>query len=113
MRSHHGYYHENPTLINRDTERRLMDLAFATYKKHFGIRPSGYRSPYWDYSENTLDLVIEEARFLYDSSLMAETLCHIATALAGELGDGQRCRAGEQGTRNSGGWYLGSDFPAL
>lgn len=71
--AHHGYYHENPTLIGRDTERRLMDLAFATYKKHFGIRPTGYRSPYWDYSENTLDL-IEEAGFLYDSSLMARDL---------------------------------------
>ncbi len=30
--AHHGYYHENPTLVNRDTERRLMDLAFACYK---------------------------------------------------------------------------------
>lgn len=71
--AHHGYYHENPTLIKRDTERRLIDLAFVTYKKHFGIRPSGYRSPYWDYSENTLDL-IEEAGFIYDSSLMARDL---------------------------------------
>ncbi len=33
----------------------------------------GYRSPYWDYSENTLDL-LEEAGFLYDSSLMARDL---------------------------------------
>lgn len=71
--AHHGYYHENPTLVNRDTERRLMDLAFACYKRHFGIRPVGYRSPYWDYSENTLDL-LEEAGFLYDSSLMARDL---------------------------------------
>lgn len=59
--------------MNRDTERRLMDLAFACYKRHFGIRPVGYRSPYWDYSENTLDL-LEEAGFLYDSSLMARDL---------------------------------------
>lgn len=50
-----------------------MDLAFACYKRHFGIRPVGYRSPYWDYSENTLDL-LEEAGFLYDSSLMARDL---------------------------------------
>lgn len=62
----HGYHHENPTPIGRDTERRLIDLAFATYQKHFGTRPAGCRSPYWDYSENTLDL-IEEAGFLYDS----------------------------------------------
>jgi peptidoglycan/xylan/chitin deacetylase (PgdA/CDA1 family) len=70
---HHGYYHENPTLINRETEKRLMDLAFKTYKNRFGIRPVGYRSPYWDYSESTLDLV-EEAGFLYDGSLMGRDL---------------------------------------
>ena len=70
---HHGYYHENPSLLQRDTERRLMDLAFKTYQNQFGIRPTGYRSPYWDYSENTLDL-LEEAGFLYDSSLMARDL---------------------------------------
>ncbi|MEW2103454.1 polysaccharide deacetylase [Streptomyces cellulosae] len=66
---HHGYFHENPTLISRDTEKRLIDLAFKTYKNVLGIRPTGYRSPYWDYSENTLDL-IEEFGFDYDTSLM-------------------------------------------
>ncbi|MBY6059284.1 polysaccharide deacetylase family protein [Leisingera daeponensis] len=70
---HHGYYHENPTLIKRETEKRLIDLAFKTYKNQLGVRPVGYRSPYWDYSDNTLDLV-EEAGFLYDSSLMARDL---------------------------------------
>jgi peptidoglycan/xylan/chitin deacetylase (PgdA/CDA1 family) len=67
--AHHGYYHENPTLINRDTEKRLQDLTLKVYKNILGIRPAGYRSPYWDYSDNTLDL-IEEQGFLYDSSLM-------------------------------------------
>ncbi|MEA2454430.1 MAG: hypothetical protein QOI45_692, partial [Thermoleophilaceae bacterium] len=70
---HHGYYHENPTKIKKDTEKRLIELAFATYDKQLGIKPVGYRSPYWDYSENTLDL-IEEFGFLYDSSLMARDL---------------------------------------
>ncbi|MER8454167.1 polysaccharide deacetylase [Mesorhizobium sp. M1428] len=70
---HHGYYHENPTLISRETEKRLMDLAFKTYQSVLGLRPVGYRSPYWDYSESTLDL-IEEAGFKYDSSLMARDL---------------------------------------
>jgi peptidoglycan-N-acetylglucosamine deacetylase len=70
---HHGYYHENLTKIKRDTEKRLIELAFATYDKQLGIKPGGYRSPYWDYSENTLDL-IEEFGFMYDSSLMARDL---------------------------------------
>lgn len=70
---HHGYYHENPTKIKRDTEKRLIELAFASYDKQLGIKPVGYRSPYWDYSENTLDLV-EEFGFIYDSSLMGRDL---------------------------------------
>lgn len=70
---HHGYYHENPTMITGDTERRLIELAFQTYEKQLGIRPVGYRSPYWDYSESTLDL-IEEFGFIYDSSLMGRDL---------------------------------------
>ena len=70
---HHGYYHEILPAIKRDTEKRLMDLAFASYKRHFGIRPTGYRAPYWEFSESTLDLV-EEAGFLYDSSMMGRDL---------------------------------------
>ncbi len=70
---HHGYYHENPTMISGDTERRLIELAFSTYEKQLGMRPVSYRSPYWDYSESTLDL-IEEYGFICDSSLMGRDL---------------------------------------
>ncbi|WP_308251822.1 polysaccharide deacetylase family protein [Pseudonocardia sp. KRD291] len=38
---HHGYYHENPTMISGDTERRLVDLAFATFKTVLGSGRSG------------------------------------------------------------------------
>jgi peptidoglycan/xylan/chitin deacetylase (PgdA/CDA1 family) len=69
----HGYYHENPTRIARETEQRLMTMAIETYKRRLGLRPRGYRSPYWDYSDSTLDL-IEQFGFDYDSSLMARDL---------------------------------------
>jgi peptidoglycan-N-acetylglucosamine deacetylase len=71
--AHHGYYHENPTKIDSETERRLIELALETFDNQLGMRPVGYRSPYWDYSESTLDLV-EEYGFIYDSSLMARDL---------------------------------------
>jgi len=70
---HHGYYYENPTKIERYTEERFMQLALDTFYKQLGIRLRGYRSPYWDYSENTLDL-IGQFGFEYDSSLMARDL---------------------------------------
>jgi peptidoglycan/xylan/chitin deacetylase (PgdA/CDA1 family) len=66
---HHGYFHENPTLIDAGTEEELVERAFATFDKRLGVRPTGYRSPYWDYSDNTLDIV-EKMGFKYDSSLM-------------------------------------------
>jgi peptidoglycan/xylan/chitin deacetylase (PgdA/CDA1 family) len=69
----HGYYHENPTKISRETEERLIDLAMQTFDKQLGLRPTGYRSPYWDYSDSTLGLV-EKFGFKYDSSLMGRDL---------------------------------------
>jgi peptidoglycan-N-acetylglucosamine deacetylase len=71
--AHHGYYHENPTKIQRDTEKRLIELALESFDRHLDMRPRGYRSPSWDYGESTLDLV-EEFEFEYDSSLMARDL---------------------------------------
>jgi peptidoglycan/xylan/chitin deacetylase (PgdA/CDA1 family) len=70
---HHGYFHENPTLIDAGTEEELVERAFATFDKRLGVRPTGYRSPYWDYSDNTLDIV-EKMGFKYDSSLMGRDL---------------------------------------
>lgn len=108
----HGYYHENPTKIERDTEKHLMELALESYDKQLGIRPVGYRSPYWDYSESTLDLV-EEFEFLYDSSLMARDLVPYHPQrwqIRWEQGNvaGRASRVLEIPTN----WYL-DDFPPL
>lgn len=70
---HHGYFHENPTLIDAGTEEELFDRAMDTFKNRLGIVPTGYRSPYWDYSESTLDIV-EKKGMKYDSSLMGRDL---------------------------------------
>lgn len=40
--AHHGYFHENPTLIEKDYEKHLIDLAFKTYKNQLDLRPTGY-----------------------------------------------------------------------
>lgn len=66
---HHGYFHENPTLIDGAAEEELVERAFDSFKRRLGVRPTGYRSPYWDYSDDTLDIV-EKFDFKYDSSLM-------------------------------------------
>jgi peptidoglycan-N-acetylglucosamine deacetylase len=67
---HHGYLHENPCGLTRDEERRVLERGFEAMEKVAGIRPSGYRSPAWDNSPNTIELLLEFG-FRYESSLMA------------------------------------------
>jgi peptidoglycan-N-acetylglucosamine deacetylase len=66
---HHGWVHENPQKFDRDGERRNLERGFEAFDRVAGVRPRGYRSPAWDFSENTIDLLIE-FDFDYDSSCM-------------------------------------------
>ncbi len=66
---HHGWVHENPAEFDETGERNLLDRGLEALEKVAGTRPVGYRSPAWDFSERTVDLLIEYG-FLYDSSCM-------------------------------------------
>ncbi|HEX6787443.1 MAG TPA: polysaccharide deacetylase [Acidimicrobiales bacterium] len=65
----HGCYHEVVPKLDPDEERRLMLLQLAAHERILGRRPQGYRSPAWDFSDTTLNL-LEELGFVWDSSLM-------------------------------------------
>ncbi|GGL99035.1 polysaccharide deacetylase family protein [Nakamurella endophytica] len=65
----HGCYHENISLLPADEERRLLEISLRQHEQVVGHRPRGYRSPAWDFSEVTMDL-LEEFGFDWDSSLM-------------------------------------------
>jgi len=67
----HGWIHERNALLPRDDEERLLRMAVARMTELTGQRPVGYRAPSWNFSDNTLDLLMEMG-FLYDSSLMAD-----------------------------------------
>jgi len=66
---HHGWVHENPATLDEDGERAVLQRGFEALERAAGVRPIGYRSPAWDFSPRTVDLLIE-AGFTYDSSLM-------------------------------------------
>ena len=66
---HHGYCHENPVLLDEDTERHIIEKGIAAIERIVGERPIGYRSPSWDLSANTIRLLLEYD-FVYDSSMM-------------------------------------------
>ncbi len=67
----HGWIHERNAVLSRDDEERLLKMAVERMTKLIGQRPVGYRAPSWNFSDNTLELLIELG-FLYDSSLMAD-----------------------------------------
>jgi len=66
---HHGWVHENPVSTTADEERWIMDKGLEAIDKVVGQRPVGYRSPAWDNSPRTVQLLLEYG-FKYESSLM-------------------------------------------
>lgn len=67
--AHHGWVHENPVNFDLEGERRNLERGLEALQKVVGVRPSGYRSPAWDFSANTVELLLEYG-FVYDSSCM-------------------------------------------
>ncbi len=68
---HHGYLHENPcSLDGKEEERYVLERGLTALANVAGIKPTGYRSPSWDNSPHTTELLIEYG-FRYESSLMA------------------------------------------
>jgi len=67
--AHHGYCHESPVGLSLEEERRILERGTGALERVTGKRPSGYRSPSWDLSPNTVGLLLEHG-FVYDSSLM-------------------------------------------
>jgi len=66
---HHGYCHENPVALEMPKEREIIEMGLASLEKVIGKRPLGYRSPSWDLSPNSIELLLEYG-FVYDSSMM-------------------------------------------
>jgi peptidoglycan/xylan/chitin deacetylase (PgdA/CDA1 family) len=67
----HGWIHEWNTRLDRDAERDLLLRSIDVLERLSGSRPTGIRTPSWDFSDSTLEL-IREAHLTYDSSLMAD-----------------------------------------
>lgn len=69
----HGYCHEAPVGLTRELEADLLDRAIKKLRGVLGedFKPRGYRSPAWDLSTSSVELLLERG-FLYDSSMMAD-----------------------------------------
>lgn len=66
---HHGWTHIPPAQLSREEEEAGLERANASIRRLTGKDAVGYRSPSWDLSEHTVELLLKHG-FEYDSSLM-------------------------------------------
>jgi len=66
---HHGWVHENPSRLTEAKEREVLERGLEAIDRVAHIKPVGYRSPGWDNSHRTVELLVEYG-FEYDSSMM-------------------------------------------
>jgi peptidoglycan/xylan/chitin deacetylase (PgdA/CDA1 family) len=67
----HGWSHVPPARLAPDEEERELVETNRLLQELSGRAPRGYRSPAWDLSPHTIDL-LERHGFVYDSSMMAD-----------------------------------------
>ena len=68
---HHGWSHTRPgNYESKDSERADIERGIESIESLTGGRPTGYRSPSWDFSTHTLD-ILRDLGFRWDSSQMA------------------------------------------
>lgn len=66
---HHGWTHVPPASLTREQEEAGLVRANETIRKLTGRHARGYRSPSWDLSPHTIELLLKH-EFLYESSMM-------------------------------------------
>ena len=66
---HHGWTHVPPALLTRQEEEDGLARANEQIKKLTGRYARGYRSPSWDLSPHSVELLLKHG-FIYDSSMM-------------------------------------------
>ena len=69
--AHHGYMHEAPASMSAEEEAEVLEKGSEILAGITGSAPAGYRSPSWELSEVSLDLLRSHG-FIYDSSLMGD-----------------------------------------
>jgi peptidoglycan/xylan/chitin deacetylase (PgdA/CDA1 family) len=82
----HGNVHEAVHTLDEAAERRILGEQLEIYERTLGVRPRGYRSPSWSLNVRTPAL-LEEAGFLYDSSLMGDDVPYFVDTPRGRLAE--------------------------
>jgi peptidoglycan-N-acetylglucosamine deacetylase len=76
--AHHGWTHRPPATVERAEEEEEIVRGNEVIKKISGRTARGYRSPSWDLSLHTIELLLKHG-IQYDSSLMGDDYdCYFA-----------------------------------
>ena len=81
---HHGYMHEPPATMTAEEEEEVLRKGSTILEGLVGEKPKGYRSPGWELSEVSLDLLASHG-FTYDSSLMGDDAPYNVDSSEGKL----------------------------
>lgn len=63
----HGYSHENPVAMSREQEEDVLHKCIDLIEGLTGAPPKGYVAPWWEMSEHTAQLLLDNG-FSYDNS---------------------------------------------
>jgi peptidoglycan/xylan/chitin deacetylase (PgdA/CDA1 family) len=69
--AHHGWTHRPPATLTFEQEKNELERANEAIRAISGRYARGYRSPSWDLSPYSVDLLLEHG-FDYDSSMMGD-----------------------------------------
>jgi peptidoglycan/xylan/chitin deacetylase (PgdA/CDA1 family) len=93
--AHHSWAHVPPADQSREDEEADMERANAAILRLTGAKARGYRSPSWDLSPDTIDLLVKHG-FVYDSSLMGADYWPYRARLGDVAELGEPYRFGEE-----------------
>lgn len=68
---HHGWTHVTPASLSREQEEEHLAKGNEAIARLAGRKARGYRSPAWDLSPYSIELLLKHG-FVYDSSLMGD-----------------------------------------
>ena len=91
---HHGYAHEAPVGLAREAEEAVLARGNEAIRRLTGATAMGYRSPAWDLSPHSIDLLLAHG-FTYDSSMMASDYAPYRARRGDVIAPDQPARFGE------------------
>jgi peptidoglycan-N-acetylglucosamine deacetylase len=75
---HHGHHHFHPAEIDAAAQEEELLSGLEAIRRRLGVTPAGYRSPAWQLTSVTFELLVRHG-FVYDSSLMGDDRPYVAT----------------------------------